>query len=193
MRQENTLRGYHASYTDYFHTRLDRHLDFLVEKNFLPRARAGELLREINVHAALLDLPSACLVHKDLALWNILGPPERIAAVIDFSDAIGGDPMDDISLLGCFHDGPMIARALEGYATIRKLPPDYDRRFWLHLLRNMIFKAVIRVGAGYFDRAGGFFLLGGGASGADLRAFTFARLDIALHGLRTNADPSSLS
>jgi hypothetical protein len=50
----------------------------------------------------------------------------------------------------------------------------------------MIVKAVIRVGAGYFDRTDGFFLIGSGSSGADLKAFTSARLNAALHGLREN-------
>ena len=130
-------------------------------------------------------------MHKDLALWNILGSPERIAAFIDWDDAVGGDPMDDVSLLGCFHDGGTIGRVLEGYATVRPVPPEHRRRFWLHLLRNMIWKAVIRVGAGYFDRASGFFLIGAGSSGADLRQFTLGRIAIALRGLRADADPIS--
>ncbi len=193
VRTAGELRGYHAGYADYFHTRLDRHLAFLVEKRFLTRTQADDLQRELDAHAALLALPAACLVHKDLALWNILGTSDRIAAFIDFDDAVGGDPLDDISLLGCFHDGATIGRVLAGYATIRPLPADYRRRFWLHLLRNMIWKAVIRVGAGYFERTSGFFLVGAGASGADLRAFTLARIATAVHGLRTNADPVSLS
>jgi fructosamine-3-kinase len=191
-RTAGELRGYHASYADYFHTRLDRHLAFLVEKKFLTRVQADDLQREIESHAALLALPAACLVHKDLALWNILGTSDRIAAFIDFNDAVGGDPFDDISLLGCFHDGVTIAGVLAGYATVRPLPADYRRRFWLHLLRNMIWKAVIRVGAGYFERTSGFFLVGAGASGADLRAFTLARIATALRGLRTDAAPDTL-
>ena len=192
VRTAGELRGYHANYADYFHTRLDRHLAFLVEKKFLTRVQADDLQREIDTHAALLALPAACLVHKDLALWNILGTSDRIAAFIDFDDAVGGDPLDDISLLGCFHDGATIAGVLAGYATVRPLPADYRRRFWLHLLRNMIWKAVIRVGAGYFERTSGFFLVGAGASGADLHAFTLARIATALRGLHTDADPDTL-
>jgi hypothetical protein len=81
---------------------------------------------------------------------------------------------------------------LAGYATVRPLPADYRRRFWLHLLRNMIWKAVIRLGAGYFERTRGFFLVGAGASGADLREFTLARIAMALNGLRTDAAPHAL-
>jgi hypothetical protein len=96
--------------------------------------------------------------------------------------------MDDLSLLGCFYDGAVLSRAVAGYAAVRPLPPEARRRFWLHLLRNMIVKAVIRVGAGYFERNDGFFLIGAGASGAELKAFTRTRLFAALHGLRRDEE-----
>lgn len=192
LRETGALRGYHPTYAAYFHTRLDAHLAFLSDRGLLTSAQADEMRVEIARHVALLELPSAVLVHKDLALWNILGPPDRLAAFIDFDDTIGGDPMDDLSLLACFHDGPTLAAALAGYASVRPLPSEHRRRFWLHLLRNLIFKAVIRVGAGYFERTSGFFLIGSGTSGADLRAFTLARLAAALRGLRTDAEPATL-
>jgi aminoglycoside phosphotransferase (APT) family kinase protein len=184
LRRENRLCGFHGSYAEYFHLHLDRHLHFLDERGFLPAPEASEIAREIAQHHPLLTLATGCLVHKDLALWNILGSDTRIAAFIDWDDAIAGDPLDDLSLLGCFYDGSILARALAGYATVRPLPAEHRRRFWLHLLRNMLVKAVIRVGAGYFDRTDGFYLIGTGSSGADLRAFTRARLAAALRGLR---------
>lgn len=179
---DEKLRGCHSCYADYFHLRLEEHLRFLVTRGFL--GGADEILAEIANHRALLDLAPGCLVHKDLALWNILGSECRIAAFIDFDDAIGGDPMDDLSLLACFHDDAFLERAVGGYQSIRPLPPEHLRRFWLHLLRNMIVKAVIRVGAGYFDRDDAFFLIGGGSSGSKLRELTHSRLAVALRGLR---------
>ena len=110
------------------------------------------------------------------------------AAFIDYDDAIGGDEMDDLSLLACFHDTAFLHKAFDGYASVRPLPAEHLRRFWLHLLRNMIVKAVIRVGAGYFDRTAGIFLIGSGGSGADLCQFTHARLDLALRGLRESSN-----
>ena len=64
------------------------------------------------------------------------------------------------------------------------MPSDYLRRFWLHLLRNLIVKAVIRTGNGLFERDDGYFLIGTGSSGAALRHFTRKRLQLALHSLR---------
>jgi len=188
---DGILQGYHESYANYFHLRLDEHLRFLKERGFL--ADADEIRKEIENHRALLDLPQGCLVHKDLALWNILGTEREIYDFIDFDDSIAGDSMDDLSLLACFHDAAFLRRAFEGYESIRALPEHHLRRFWLHLLRNMIVKAVIRVGAGYFDRDDGFFLIGSGSSGASLREITLARLAVATRGLREGSGLDILS
>ena len=181
---DEKLRGHHRTYPAYFHLQLDRHLAFLVDGGFLTARQSAEILSAISEHESLLDLKRGCFVHKDLALWNVLGPPERIVAFIDFDDAISGDPMDDFSLLGCFHDTAFLAHAFAGYESERSLPDEARRRFWLHLLRNMIVKAVIRVGAGYFERSDQFFLIGKGGTGADLKNLTRQRLTTALNGLR---------
>jgi aminoglycoside phosphotransferase (APT) family kinase protein len=188
---DEDLRGYRASYADYFHLRLDEHLHFLAKRGFL--SNTDEIRTEIENHRTLLDLAPSCLVHKDLALWNILGTRNQIAAFIDFDDSIAGDPMDDLSLLACFHDDAFLLRAFEGFESVRRLPEQHLRRFWLHLLRNMIVKAVIRVGAGYFDRDDGFFLIGSGSSGSNLREMTLSRLALALRGLREGSDLDILS
>ncbi len=192
LQRNNEFKGYHHQYEIYFRLHLERHIGFLVDHDFLTHSEAADILSAIEEHRSLLDLPLGCLVHKDLALWNILGTPDTIAAFIDFDDSISGDPMDDFSLLGCFHCGDVVTCALEGYQSVRPLPTEYRRRFWLHLLRNMIVKAVIRVGAGYFERNHDFFLIGSGSNGADLRSFTYQRLHRALQCLRNNADIASL-
>ncbi|MEI6232854.1 MAG: aminoglycoside phosphotransferase family protein [Planctomycetota bacterium] len=192
LRHENRLDGFHRRYEDYFALHLDRHLRFLVERGFLPQLDALEMKTAIEHHRGLLELKQGCLVHKDLALWNILGTETAIAAFIDWDDAICGDPMDDLSLLGCFYDGNVLGRALQGYASVRPLPSDYRRRFWLHLLRNMIVKSVIRVGAGYFERTDRFFLIGSGGTGSDLKTFTRQRLAAALNGLRNDVEIETL-
>lgn len=187
-KQLGYIAGCHASYVNYFHLRLEEHLAFLVSRSFLTREQSAEIRAEIENHRALLDLEHGCFVHKDLALWNILGTRDQIAAFIDFDDAISGDPMDDLSLLACFHDAAFLQRAFEGYQSIRTFPLEHMRRFWLHLLRNMIVKAVIRVGAGYFDRDDGFFLISSGSSGQSLRETTLSRFALALRGLREGSD-----
>ena len=186
------LGGLHPTYAGYFHTRLETHLTFLVERGFLAAGQAEEIRGVVERQRPLLALSRGCLVHKDTALWNLLGTERTITAVIDWDDCIAGDPMDDLALLGCFHGGTVLRGAFAGYEAVRALPPDYAARFWLHLLRNMIFKAVIRVGAGYFNHDSRFFLIGAGGSGASLREQTLARIEAAVLGLREARDPFSL-
>ncbi|AHF94432.1 hypothetical protein OPIT5_15725 [Opitutaceae bacterium TAV5] len=205
LRAEGRLAGFHATAADYFHTRLDRHLAFLVDREFISRVEADTIAAEVTKCVPLLrlaDSEGGCLVHKDLALWNIIGDASgAIAAVIDWDDAIAGDPMDDLSLLACFYDGPVIARALAGYVSVRPLPERHAERFWLHLLRNMLWKSVIRVGAGYFGikATDNFFLTAGagrtngaGGGGAALKDFTLARIRAALRGLQHSTHPETL-
>jgi Ser/Thr protein kinase RdoA (MazF antagonist) len=128
-------------------------------------------------------------VHKDLALWNVMGNAEGVLSVIDWEDAISGDPTDDISLMACFHSAKEINTLMEGYQTERSLPDNFFPRFWLHLLRNMIVKAVIRVGSGYFDRNKDFFLFNAqNSNGVEFHDFTITRLKKALEGLNKNKE-----
>ncbi len=189
---DGALIGFHASYAEYFHLRLEEHLHILRSGNFLTDTEAGMIRRGIAERGTLLDLVRGCLVHKDLALWNILGAEGRIAAFIDWEDAISGDPVDDLSLLACFHPTEVAQAAAQGYESVRPLPEDFVPRLWLHMLRNMIVKAVIRVGAGYFESGRRNFLVGAGRGGAAFRDFTRKKLLTALRGLLEDRPLSDL-
>lgn len=191
--RHDQLRGYHDTYVRYFHLHLERHLQILVEESFLTREEAAGIQNAIQDHANLLDLPQGCLVHKDLALWNIMGSATGIRAFIDWDDAIAGDPTDDLSLLACFHPADIVQAAVTGYTSIKPLPADFQHRFWLHLLRNMVVKAVIRCNAGYFrSAANGAFLVPSGQDGTAFRRFTQDRLHSACRGLTQNLPLISL-
>jgi fructosamine-3-kinase len=192
LRDAGQLRGLHTDYAMYFRLRLADHLDFLVKHNFLRPDQRREIFAAIDARRDLLALTSGCLVHKDLALWNVLGSETRIAAFIDFDDAISGDPMDDLSLLACFHDAAFLRNAFAGYKSVHAPPPNHRERFWLHLLRNLIVKAVIRVGSGYFDQDDRHFLIGPGQNGEALKQQTEERIAMSLHGLATDAGLSIL-
>lgn len=189
---EGRLRGWHVAYSNYHYTRLDAHLDFLTQREFLTAAKAAEIRCAFDEHRPLLALTAPVLVHKDLALWNVLGTEQKISAVIDWDDCIGGDPMDDLALLGCFHDGSFLRAAFAGYESEENFPPDHLSRFWLHLLRNMLFKAVIRLGAGYFNHDSGFFLNSATKGRRSLREETLWRIDAAFSALRDPRDPFTL-
>jgi aminoglycoside phosphotransferase (APT) family kinase protein len=192
LRQHNRLRGFHDAYRDYFLLNWHRHLAFLEHRRFLSTSEVQAIELAVDRAGELLSLTRGCLVHKDLAFWNILGSEEHLLAYIDWDDAVAADEADDLSLLGCFHDGPVVACAMAGYRSVKLLPDSFSERFWLHLLRNLIVKSVIRVGAGYGERSDGFFLIGPGLTGADLLRQTHSRLLRVLEGLRSNESPENL-
>lgn len=183
LRTGNELIGLHKTYRDYFLLNWKKHLDFLVARKFMTSAESAEIQKLVFRNDHYLDIHHGCLVHKDLALWNILGKEDEIKAFIDWDDTISGDATDDLSLLACFHSGEVIQAAMDGYESVMSLPEDFLPRFWLHLLRNMIVKAVIRVGADYFEKESDFFLIGAGSSGATLKDFTKQRIWLACKGL----------
>lgn len=183
LRTDRCLKGLHADYPSYFGLNLENHLNYLVDHDFFSAQYAGSLWSVIEKHLPLLNLPKPCLVHKDMALWNLLGDSDRIQSYIDWDDAVAGDPCDDIALMGCFFSGAELEPLIRGYSYVQPLPAEFELRFWLHLLRNMIFKAVIRVGAGYFNRDSNFFLLGSVQQQESLEQITKNKIEMARMGL----------
>jgi len=177
---DGELRALHPTLADYYRLNLDRHIDFLVRGEFIDAAYADRIRSVVSASARYLEV-SGVLVHKDLALWNVLGTEKKVVSFIDWDDTIIGDAMDDLSLMGCFHGAEILAQIIAGYEEVRSLPADAAPRFWLCLLRNMLFKAVIRVGAGYFKRDGKFFLVSSG--GESLEQVTRRKIETALSGL----------
>lgn len=183
LKNTGMLKGLHATYPEYYYLNLKAHLSFLVERGFITRSFSSELLSVVDRYSPLLELDKGCLVHKDIAFWNLLGTCDHIDSVIDWDDTIMGDPTDDLSLMACYHSWEELKPLLEGYASVKQFPDNFEKRFWLHLLRNIIFKAVIRVGADYFEKNDDFFLVGQDKGGSDLKAFTLSRLEAAYDGL----------
>lgn len=189
---ESKLMGLHDNYIDYYLLNFERHLSFLLHSGFLDAKSTKELQHIVKIFLPQIRINQGCLVHKDLALWNILGTKDEIKAFIDWDDSIFGDPTDDISLLACFHNWEFIETVISGYQSILTLPENFEIRLWLHLLRNMIVKAVIRVGAGYFTRMNDFFLFDTGCDGKSLEKVTRERIQLACSGLMGKAKMTDL-
>ncbi len=177
------VRGLDQSYPDYFNKRLDDHLGYLRQHELLARDDADEVARLFQRHAARLQLAEGALVHRDMALWNVLGTPDRITAIIDWDDAVSGDPADDLGILRCFYDDDFMEPVMRGYWEDEAPSYDFLCRVELHTLRNMLWKTMLRHSLGYFDKGGEFFLNIPGAR-QSLREVTMERLMNALVTVR---------
>jgi aminoglycoside phosphotransferase (APT) family kinase protein len=152
------VRRLDARYADYFGKRLADHVGYLRGHGLLEAEACDEVLGLFRRHAPRLDLAQGVLVHRDAALWNILGTPDRITAIVDWDDAVSGDPADDLGILRCLYDDAFMEGVLQGYWGTAPVPPDFDCRVWMHTLRNMLWKTQIRHALGYFDKDRDFFL-----------------------------------
>lgn len=179
LRRSGEMIGLDTTNSAYFHKRLEAHLKYLLDSSFLSASETGRIETLFSRHGALLDIERGSLVHKDMALWNVIGESDRISAIIDWDDAVIDDPVDDISILMCFYDEGLLEPFLAGYTGVRNLPEDFHVRVNLYLARNMLWKAVIRSFMGYFEMSGDFFLLGK-ANGDALRRQTYEKLFGAL-------------
>ncbi len=181
---DGTVRGLDRRYADYFGKRLDEHLGYLVRHGLLSAVDGRRVESVLAAAAPLLELSQGVLVHRDAAYWNLLGTPTRITAVVDWDDAVSGDPADDLGMLYCFHGEDFMDRLLTAYLDGGPMPGPLRTRIWLHWLRNMLWKAKLRHALGYFQQGREFFLNAPAASGT-LRERTLTGLHRALGRLTT--------
>jgi fructosamine-3-kinase len=94
------------------------------------------------------------LLHGDLGHHNVFSDGQKITAIIDWEDALCGDPVFDIAYWGTFVRDEMRSQFLQGYQSIQPLPWDFENRYWLYYLRVAISKTVHRHHFGIKDRPG---------------------------------------
>lgn len=179
LRRDGMLQGLDKSHRDYFYKRLDDHLGYLQDVGFYDRdtiARFGSAFRR---HEKRLDIERPSLVHKDIAFWNVLGPPNDVAAIVDWDDAILGDPVDDLAIVRCFYGDDVFDPLVESYTRAAALPDDFPVRLWLYVLRNMLWKAKIRHFMGYFEMGASLFI-SSRENRDSLEAFTRQRIERAV-------------
>jgi aminoglycoside phosphotransferase (APT) family kinase protein len=177
------IAGLNGDYASYFNTRLDTHLAYIVDNELISAELADDIQAAISANSDVLELPRGCLTHRDIAFWNILGTETQITAVIDWDDAVIGHPADDFGILTCFYDENVISAVKRGYESVRTPPSGFERARWLHALRNMLWKMMIRHYMGYFDQSGDFFILNDDNRGS-LYDFTLSKIKESLRRVR---------
>jgi aminoglycoside phosphotransferase (APT) family kinase protein len=176
------IRGLDTSWADYFHKCLDRHLGYLRDHALLSARDLERVEARLARHEACLELSGGVLLHRDFALWNILGGRDRIETVIDWDDVVIGDPADDIAIVNCFHEPAYMERLLSAYGETHAVDEPFMRRVSLYTLRNMLWKIKIRHEMGYFDKDDSFFL-SRNSRGITLREYSMLKVEQCLEEL----------
>lgn len=151
---ENVAEGLHATWSDYIWVRLTEHVALCREIGAIASDESSDILKRFEAANGLLASAPICLLHGDLGHHNVFFDGKKITAIIDWEDALAGDPVFDMAYWGTFVRDEMRARFLEGYQTMSKLPVDFERRYWLYYLRVALSKTVHRHHFGAKDRPG---------------------------------------
>jgi aminoglycoside phosphotransferase (APT) family kinase protein len=151
--RNNEIAGLHASWPAFVRLRLDDHLRQCEAMGAMSAEDAERAHAAFN--GPLLDrAPGGALLHGDPGSHNFIFRGEFLAAMIDWEDAIVGDPVFELASMCTFHPQRRHNAILEGYGTALVRGSAQARRFWLYFLRIALAKTVHRHRFGYVDAPG---------------------------------------
>lgn len=144
------LAGVHRSWGDFLRTRLDEHVFACLARGAIDQdeaRRIGGWLDADCVHEAARD---GALLHGDPGSHNFMVGAEGLSALLDWEDALLGDPLFDVASLCAFHPERRHATILDAYGLPRG-DHDATARFWIYFLRIALARTVHRFRFAYPD------------------------------------------
>lgn len=147
-------RGRLGSWRAHVMPRLEEHLESCERAGLVGRVDARRIDRAFVELAGLLDLTSARLLHGDLNNQNALADGSEISGIIDWDDALAGDPIHDLAVWAASQPRRRHRPVLEVYAAERGLPDDFEPRYWLYVLRVALAQGVSQQRLGHAPSSG---------------------------------------
>lgn len=151
--RSGAIAGLHTSWREFIHLRLEEHLRECAAMGAMSEAEAGCAEQALS-GPLLADAASVALLHGDPGGHNFVMRGDTVAGVIDWEDAMVGDPLFELASMCTFHPERRHAAILEGHGTTLAPGSANLRRFWLYFLRIALAKTVHRQRFGYTDAPG---------------------------------------
>lgn len=148
------LSGPMARWSEFLGARLEDHLGTCAEIGVIEASAVPRIIRFFEDAGALLDRAQPRLLHGDPGNHNFIMRDGSLAGVIDWEDALLGDPLFDLAGLCTFHPRRRHAHIVQSYGADLAPGSEAWRRFWLSFLRIAIAKTVHRHRFGYADVPG---------------------------------------
>lgn len=144
--EQNSYVGIRKSWKEYLYTQLDVHIKYCYDKKIIDLNQSDMIGEIFLTHEKVFDIAQPCLLHGDLGNQNIFIQQDTDAVVlIDWGDALSGDPVFDVAMWGSFvGNHEKLNLLLEGYQSVSNLHVDFELRYWLYYLRIMLAKTVHR-------------------------------------------------
>ena len=147
------LRGLHQDWRDYMMLNLEVHVAGCRAIGAITSDQSEAILEIFTDHAAVcIDVPTR-LLHGDLGNHNIFVQNNAVVALIDWEDALIGDPAFDVAMWLTFHPPRRHAAFLQGYGPAAQ-EDGFRLRCALSFLRIALSKTVHRHRFAYPDLPG---------------------------------------
>lgn len=141
---DGQLIGLHGRWADYLTVRLDNHVSACKAASDVSMDEASEIRSLFTAHRRLLEGQPPALLHGDPGSHNFIVDGSGICGVIDWEDALLGDPLFDLASLCTFHPERRHAAVLSAYGVHLDPATEPFKRFWLYFLRIALAKTVHR-------------------------------------------------
>jgi aminoglycoside phosphotransferase (APT) family kinase protein len=137
-------RGSCDSWADYLGNHLERHLDVCRHIGAITGEESVVIRRMFAERAAWLVEVKPKLMHGDPGNHNVFVADGEVTALIDWEDALAGDPAYEVAFWATFHPERRHPAFFEGYFGGGRPDEDFMERFWFYFLRVALAKTVVR-------------------------------------------------
>jgi len=138
------LTGTCATWAAYLGNHAEEHIHILRDHAEIDGETASRITERF-AELSNIDGVSPCLLHGDCTAANIMLDGSGGIVLLDWEDALSGDPLFDLAALATFHPVERHPHIFEGYRRVRPTPRDQARAYWLYFLRISVAKQVHRI------------------------------------------------
>jgi len=146
-------RGVHDLWADYLWLNLEAHVAACARAGFLDRRASARILDLFRKMRPAVEGRPMRLLHGDPGIHNLCVDVEtkRIAAILDWEDALVGDPLFDVAMVSSFQPSRRMSAFMAGYG-LEQPSREEQRLIALYFLRIALSKTVHRLRFGVVDR-----------------------------------------
>ncbi|MGH7446536.1 MAG: phosphotransferase family protein [Longimicrobiales bacterium] len=154
VRPDGSLYGPLADWPAFLRCRVDEHLAVCLGAGSISAAEAAEV-RETFAHLEAVAVRDADrLLHGDAGPANVLLDDADRIHLVDWEDALVGDPLFELASTASFHPPARWPALFEGYGVMKDTVVGHDRAFWVYMLRIALARTVMRQRFGIADTTG---------------------------------------
>ena len=146
--------GVHSDWPAYLLVRLQDHLSACEAAGAITIDEKRRIAALFAAGEATLRSAPPALLHGDPGSHNFMGDASALRAVVDWEDALLGDPLFDLASLCTFHPERRHDAIRAAYGAAIEPGGDGWIRFWLYFLRIALAKTVHRRRFAYADTPG---------------------------------------